>query len=196
MARGYAWDEARSEIPAGDARDAGDQHRRHCAGRCDQFHGPRHDLVASFPAAPGCPRRQSAHQSCCPDDDLDAADSDRRHHRLRHGVVRAQLAGTAADRARRRDRGIQRGGRAASRFEYRIRGAHEHALGAAIDRHAARAAVPARRAAARGERCRRSQALSGSLHRQLQRRSRTRSSRSPSGTAGSCSTSRRRWSLR
>ena len=38
----------------------------------------------------------------------------RRHRRLRHGVVRAHLAGTAADRARRRDRGIQRGGRSAS----------------------------------------------------------------------------------
>ena len=58
--------------------------------------------------------RQSAHQSCCPDDDLDAADSDRRHGRLRHGVVRAQLAGATADRARRLDHGIQRRGRAAA----------------------------------------------------------------------------------
>ena len=102
-----------SEGPAADARD-GDQHRRHRAGRCDQLHGPRHDRVASFPAAPGCPGRQSAHQSCCPHDHLDAADSDRRHGWLRHGVVRAQLAGTAADRARRRDHGIQRRCRSAA----------------------------------------------------------------------------------
>ena len=34
--------------------------------------------------------------------------------RLRLGMVRAQLAGAAADRARQRDRGIQRGGRSAS----------------------------------------------------------------------------------
>ena len=59
-ARGYSWDEAGSEHPAGDARDDGDQHRRHRAGRRDQFHGPRHDVVASFPAAPGRPGRQSA----------------------------------------------------------------------------------------------------------------------------------------
>ena len=112
-ARGYRWDEAGQTDPAGDARD-GDQHRRHRAGRRDQFHGPRHDLVASFPAAPGCPGRQSAHQSCCPDDHLDAADSDRRHGCLRPGVVRAQMAGTAADRARRLDHGIQRRGRSAA----------------------------------------------------------------------------------
>ncbi len=69
------------EVPAGDARDAGEQHRRHRARRRDQLHGPRHDVVASFPAAPGCPGRQSADQSCRPDDDLDAADSGRRRRR-------------------------------------------------------------------------------------------------------------------
>ena len=113
-ARGYWWDEAGQRIRPLTFETLGLQHRRHRAGRCDQFHGPRHDRVASFPAAPGCPGRQSAHQSCGPDDHLDAADSDRRHGCLRHGVVRAQLAGTAADRARRRDRGIQRRGRSAA----------------------------------------------------------------------------------
>ena len=195
-ARGYWWDEAGQTDPAGDVRDAWDQHRRHRAGRRDQFHGPRHDRVASFPAAPGCPGRQSAHQSCGALDHLDAADSDRRHGRLRHGMDRARLAGTAADRARRRDRGIQRPCRSAARLEDRIRRAHEHDLGAAVDRHAARAAVPARRAAARG---RAMPAISNPIWAATSptsRRSRTRSSRSPSGTAGSCSTCRRSWNLR
>ena len=67
--------------------------------------------------------------------------------------------------------------------------------GAALDRRADRAAVPGRRPAARGEAV---SAISNRIWAATLRTSRpfrTRSSRSPSGTAGSCSTCRRNWNL-